>query len=60
MQISKMQIAAVYGAIAVFWYQGSGIGHHLHTASNTQVIHAAHDIGSGQIHRRNARAAKAI
>ena len=58
--VPQVQIAAVYGAVVVFWNSRRGVRHHFNAASDAKIVHAAHDVGCGKIYRRDARSAKAI
>ncbi len=44
MKVSKVQVAAINGAVFIRTWNRWRVGHHFHTTGNAKVIHAAHQV----------------
>ena len=45
--LAQMQVAAIDGAVVILRHPRRGVGHHLHTAGDAEIVHAAHNICCG-------------
>jgi len=57
---AKMKVAHIHRRDGAGLLDRPGVGHHLDAAGDDEVGHAAHDVGSGEVDRGDARAAETV